>query len=168
MIPFLIPLLGAGLGAIANKKDPLEGALMGGALGAAGGALAPGLLGSVGGAAAGAAGAAPAMANGAFLGEGAASGVGAWDGLMGGGLLSNLKTAGDAVAPVAKAYGAAQQTGLLGGQEQPIQAPMPMQQVGTGSQIMASLAQGNQQATQELQAADQARKQRRRGLLGMG
>ena len=49
--PFLIPLLGAGAGALINRKDPLKGAFIGGALGAGGAAL-PGLLGA-GGATAG-------------------------------------------------------------------------------------------------------------------
>lgn len=67
MFPLLMPLLiGAGLGAVANKKDPLKGALLGAGLGAAGGTLAAGgggLLGSApaaSGASAGAAGAAGA------------------------------------------------------------------------------------------------------------
>lgn len=47
----LMAALGAGGGALFNKKDPLKGALIGGTLGGVGGAVMPGLLG--GGAAAG-------------------------------------------------------------------------------------------------------------------
>lgn len=67
MFPMMFPLLGAAAGALFNKDDPLKGALMGGALGAAGGAL-PGLLGA-GGATAG-------VAPGATAATEAAGGVG--------------------------------------------------------------------------------------------
>lgn len=67
MIPFALPmLLGAGLGAVTSKK-PLQGALLGAGLGAAGGAIAPGLLGAGGSAATQTAG---------LLAPGAASGAG--------------------------------------------------------------------------------------------
>jgi hypothetical protein len=47
MYPFIIPMLiGAAGGLLTNRKDPLKAALMGAGLGAAGGALAPGLLGA--------------------------------------------------------------------------------------------------------------------------
>ena len=46
MFPFMIPLVGAGIGAIANRKDPLKGALIGGGLGMAGGAALPGMIGT--------------------------------------------------------------------------------------------------------------------------
>ena len=36
MFPMLIPLIGAGAGALLNKKDPFKGAVMGGLLGAGG------------------------------------------------------------------------------------------------------------------------------------
>ncbi len=55
---FLLPAIGAGLGALIKRDDdPLKGALIGGGLGFGAGALAPGLLG--GAATGGAAGAVP-------------------------------------------------------------------------------------------------------------
>jgi hypothetical protein len=53
------------------------------------------------------------------------------------------------------------QSGLLGGQEQPMQAPQFMPQAGTGNQTLTALAQPQNTA----QEAEQ-RKQRRYGLLG--
>ncbi len=38
--PFTLALIGSAVGGLTNKKDPLKGALMGGALGMGGGALA--------------------------------------------------------------------------------------------------------------------------------
>lgn len=71
MLPFLVPLLaGAGIGAVTNK-DPIKGALMGGAMGAATGGL-----------------------GGLFGGAAEAAGTGATSGLFGG-------TGGAAASPVA-------------------------------------------------------------------
>jgi hypothetical protein len=159
MLPaFLMPaLIGGGAGLLFNRKDPLKGALMGAGIGAAGGLLGP---------AAGAAeAAAPSMTNGAFLGEGVASGVPAWEAAPTGGLLSGLKTAGQAVKPVADAAGMAQKAGLLD-QEQPMQAPPPMIQPGGGPQSLTQLAQ-MRNPTQGFESAQQERRQRRRGILGM-
>lgn len=62
----LMSALGAGLGAITNKRDPLKGALIGGALGGVGGQFAPGLL-NAGGATAGIAPGATAATEGGLL-----------------------------------------------------------------------------------------------------
>lgn len=66
-IPFLIPLLMAGAGALADRKDPLRGAMIGGALGFGG----AGLLGG-----AGAVGGTGAAATEGLLGTAAAEGAG--------------------------------------------------------------------------------------------
>ena len=59
-------------------------------------------------------------------------------------------------------------SGLLGQPEQQMPAPQPAQQVGGGQQTLAALAsQGEQQARADMEAAAQARKQRRMGLLGV-
>jgi hypothetical protein len=150
VLPFLLPMLiGGGLGALTSKKDPLKGALMGAGLGAAGGAFAPGLFGS----AAGASGASGAGLMGPTLPTG-----GVLPGLeqyAQGGLLGKLE-------PLGKAAGQVAQSGLLGGQEQPIQG-QPVQQGQGGSQVLAQLAQQNDNIAQE---AD-LRKKRRQGLLGV-
>lgn len=180
MFPFLIPLLiGAAGGALTNKKDPLKGLLMGGALGATGGLLAPAALGALGAAgAAGAEGAATAGAatagvtgaEGAFLGEGAASGIPAWDaaattghGFMEGGK-SFLSTASEYMKPASQASSLAQQAGLLGPREQPQASPTPMPQPGGGAQTLASIAQ---MASQQGQLIDQEQELRRRKRLGL-
>lgn len=47
MFPLMIPMLiGGGVGLLTNKKNPLEGALMGAALGAGGGLLSPSAAGT--------------------------------------------------------------------------------------------------------------------------
>lgn len=73
MFPLLFPLLGAAGGALMNRKDPLKGALLGGALGFGGAALAPAAgAGAAGAAGAGSAGAGSA-AGGSLLGGSTAS-----------------------------------------------------------------------------------------------
>lgn len=164
MLPALLmpALLGGGLGLLANRKDPLKGALLGAGMGAAGGYFAPGLMGGAAGATEAAA--APAMTNGAFLGEGVASGVPAWDKAVGGGLLDQLKHAGQTAAPFASAVG---QSGLLGGQDQQMQAPQMQPQMVSGEQTLAALVQQGAERTQsELAQSAQERKKRRVGLLG--
>lgn len=156
MIQFLPLLIGAGLGAMTSKK-PLKGALLGAGMGALGGAGA-GLLGGAG-AAGGAA--APAMANGAFLGEGVASGIGAWDSAMGGGLLGGLKSAASYAQPIGAALDA---TKGFGAQE-PVQ-PSPLLQRAPDGSLAALSAQLEQAAAQQGQA-DMARRKQRYGLLGV-
>ncbi len=67
------PMIGAALGGLTSKRDPLKGALMGGALGLGGGMLAgPGLLGAAA-APAGITGASLPAGSAALLGSGAAA-----------------------------------------------------------------------------------------------
>lgn len=90
---WMLPLAGAALGALASKDDPLKGAMMGAALGATGGALAPaGLLGA-GAASAGAAGTAAAGATAATAGAATAGAAAA-----GAGAAGAAATAGTAAA----------------------------------------------------------------------
>jgi hypothetical protein len=152
MFPLLMPmLLGAGLGAATNK-DPLKGALMGAGMGAVGGTVAPamgGLFGSQ---------AAPAMTNGAFVGEGVASGVGPWDKAMPGGLFG-----GDTMKTLGGAANMAQMSGMF--QDDPPVMPAPVQPGQGGAAVLAQLSQSA--GDPQLQAAEQARKQRRMGLFGV-
>jgi hypothetical protein len=81
-----------------------------------------------------------------------------------------LGTAMQYAKPIGQAANAASSlTGLLGSHRQPIQpSPMPMGATA-GSQTLGQLAtQYDQSAQQQLMAADQARRQRRMGLLGGG
>lgn len=146
MFPLLIPMaIGAIGGAMANRKDPMKGALLGAGIGATGGLLAPAGAAAAGAASAGAAGAGTAAAGGA-------------------GLLGTMSQYGK---PAMQAFSMAQQSGLLnGGQEQPMQ-PQPIQQTGGGAQTLMSVAQQGEQQQQYLQQADAERRKRRMGLLGM-
>jgi hypothetical protein len=151
-------LIGGGLGALTSKK-PLQGALLGAGMGALGGAVAPGMGGLFGGTPFNPA-AASGMTNGAFLGEGVASGVGALDKAASGGLLGTLKEFGPAAGQLAN-------SGLLDSQDPQIQPPAPMQQAGGGSQILSAIAQqGEQNAQAQLAQDAQIRRKRRMGLLG--
>jgi hypothetical protein len=193
MLPalFMPMLIGGGIGALTNRKDPLKGALMGAGMGAFGGAVAPGLMGSAGGLFGGTPfnpAAASGMTNGAFLGEGVASGVGGWDGALGGSILSSgstaagagsaaaveqgglfgkLKQASEAMKPVASTMQMGQMMGLLDGPEQAGQAPAPMTQNSGGAQTLAMLAQQGEQGMQAQLAQDaKIRRKRRMGLFG--
>jgi hypothetical protein len=68
--PFTLAMIGAGVGAFTNKKDPLKGALIGGTLGYGGG-TAFGSGGLLGGSASGAAGSSGLTSAGAGLGANA-------------------------------------------------------------------------------------------------
>lgn len=184
-----LPVAGAAIGALTNKKNPLQGAAMGGLLGAGAGFAAPAMMGgAAAGGASGAAGggllaaessmpAAAAMANtapaasvtgnGAFLGEGVSSGIGAWDAAQAkAGLLSGLKTAGEYAKPVGNAMSAANSAkGLLAPEQQPIQHQMQPQMV-QGEQTLAALANQDNQLLNSMQQADMARRQNRRQLIG--
>jgi hypothetical protein len=77
--PFTLAMIGAGVGAFTNKKDPLKGALIGGSLGYGGGLLA-----APGTAAAGTTAAGTSAATGAGAGLGAnAPGAAAFEASMG-------------------------------------------------------------------------------------
>lgn len=147
MFPLLMPLLiGAGLGAVANKKDPLKGALLGAGLGAAGGTLAAGGGGLLGGssaaAGAGATTAGGLLAPGASAAAGAAemaSTLPAFNPISGAyvnatslpgmtGVTESLKAATTAMKPVGEAMGTAKLAqGLLAEPEMAPPPPMPIQ-----------------------------------------
>jgi hypothetical protein len=119
MFPLFMPMLiGAGLGAFANKKNPLKGALLGAGAGAVGGQFAPGLLG----------GGQAAASSGGLLGSEAASSVG--------GLLGNPMTAAS--------YGTGlgtQQTAMLAAQEAGMGSiPIGKSLLGSASQIAKDTA----------------------------
>jgi hypothetical protein len=172
----LFSALGGGLGALTGKK-PLQGALMGAGLGAAGGAFLPGLLGAGGAAAGGEAAATTAGMAGvpaSVIPEGVAftpattSQMASMGVALGsGGLLGGLKAAGEYAKPIGQAAGAASTaSSLLGSHRQPI-TPSPVQQpVYGGNQILAQLAQAPTPGMQQMQMAEQARQRRRMGLLG--
>lgn len=184
MLP-LLPLLmlgGAGAGELLNKKDPLKGALMGTALGAGGGLLAPAMgIGAAGAAAEGAAtagmaGTAASAAPAALpfgeavgtrgMGMSVAPQSAAWysgaNAPASNGLLGTLKE----YKPVMDAAG----TGLKVGQsltqkQQPIQAPQaPMAQ--GGNQTLSQLYQQGQSYLEPLQQAELQRQQRRMQMVG--
>lgn len=167
MIPFMLPLLGAGIGALTNKK-PLKGAAIGAGLGGLGMMAAPAIGGAMGGmlgaapAAAGATGAAasgviPAAGGGSLLlPQGLASAAQP-------GLLSQV--AGFAKPIGAAASAASSVNGLLGPSDSPMQAPPPMAQTGTGAQTLGMLAGQNQQGIDaQLQMAEMERAKRRQGF----
>ena len=152
MFPLALPLLiGGGLGALTNKKNPLKGALLGAGMGALGGAVAPamgGLLGNAG----------TAAAYGTGLGTQQTAMLAAQEAGMGG--LGGLKTALGYAEPISQAMGTAQQ--FMGPDEAPVPPPQLQQQ--NGGQILAQLAQPQQVQTSEQERM--MRRQQRRGLLG--
>ncbi len=161
MLPMFMPLmLGAGLGALTSKKNPLMGGLLGAGLGAAGGALAPGLLGG-----ASASAALPAGMAGPVAPTMGATIPGLESFVTGTTPQGLLGAASQYAKPASQMAQIAQMSGILDPQQQqPIGAP-PMQQPNTGAQTLAQLAQAgdsSQQITQE----SAARKKRRAGLLG--
>lgn len=156
------PLVGAAIGALTKKKDPLTGALMGAAVGYGGAAL-PGLLGGAGAAAEGAGAAAAtegAAASGVAQSAPVVGGnvVGTSLGQLGAkeGLLSQAKPYLDAAGNVGKAASAANSVkGLLAPQEAP-PAPQPMPNkpldlssvIGSNNQAIADQLQQDQQRKQ--------------------
>lgn len=169
---WLLPLAGAAIGAMANKKKPLQGALMGAGIGATGGLLAPAAAGGAAAAGAGAAGAggaaasaAPAMVNGAFLGEGVASGIPAWQAAASGGSGAGglLGTMSQYAKPAGQALQMAQQSGMMGGEDQQAQPSPMLQQATGGPQTLASIVQ---QGDQETQGLLMGKRKRRPGLFG--
>jgi len=165
--PFVPMLLGAASGALFNKKDPLTGALMGGGLGAAGGLLAPG--GGFGGVI-GEGGllsnplehAGSAMTHGTNLGSQQTAMLAAQDAGMG---ANPMAQASEFMKPAGIAMQAAQSVS-------PEQEPLPpppvpqMPNYGGASQTLSQIAQQPQQMAMQQQQMDEARKQRRMGLLG--
>jgi hypothetical protein len=179
VFPLLIPIMiGMAGGALANKKNPLKGAMLGGAIGATGGLLAPAAGAAAAGAGAAGAGAAgTAGASGAFLGEGVASGIGAWDAAAAGsaaatptagastGLLGGMNSAMTQAKPYMDTAGQVQ--GLLG-QQQEEAPPIPPQIQSFSNNLPELSAQLMEQAQAEQANSDAERRKRRMGLLGMG
>lgn len=121
---WMLPLAGAAVGGLMNKKDPLKGALMGGALGAGGMAAAPAFGIGAGASGGAASAAAPMPVFDPISGQWLQSSTAAVKGGEGMGLLDTI----DKVAtPAAKGLGAISTAqGLLNPPEQPIQA-QPLQ-----------------------------------------
>lgn len=159
MFPLAMPMLiGGGLGLLANKKDPLKGALMGAGLGAAGGAIAPqmagGLLGS-------AAPIDPTTVQGvsALMGDTSAF-ASPQVGLLG----QAAKFSKDA-APVMNAVS----TGLSvagQGQEPPVQGTPPTVGQGGAQGLNGLLSTIQQTQAAQMQAEEQKRAARRAALRG--
>ena len=142
----LFSLLGAGTGALTNKKDPLKGALLGGGLGAAGGGLLGGGL-AVGGEQ----GAMLAAQNAGLEGATAATNAA----LGGPGLLGQATAA---MKPIGTAMSAAQTAQSMMPQEQPPIQPQPIQR--TPMDMSAIFQNQGQQ-----QQFEQAEQERRRQLM---
>lgn len=108
------------------------------------------------------------LTTGSMEGSIAGAGGGASGAVGGPGLFGSFKGATEALKPFGSAAQTAMQVnGLLGGGQQGVQPSPMMQQTGIGSQTLGQLAQAGQQgAQQEMMAAEQARRQRRNGLLG--
>lgn len=168
---WMLPLAGAVIGGLANKRNPLQGAIMGAGIGATGGALAPAMMGgaaaaggAAGSAAAGGTAAGSAGLMGPMMQTGASSALPGLQSYLaaspsaGSGLLGTLK-------PLGQYANMAQQTGVLGGgQEEPgAPAPAPVVQGGSGPQTLAQIAQNDG----SYQTAEEAamRRRRRRELL---
>lgn len=163
MFPLLLPLIGAGAGALLNKKDPLKGALMGGALGFGGGAIASGAGGGLLGAAP-AAGSQAGMlaAQEAGMGLGSLGWKGATTGLQG---AINSGAAGSLLDTAGNAAKTASTVKSLMPQEQPIQQS-PLFTTGGGTQ-MGNVYQSMQQQRLALQQANEAMKLRRQQQIGL-
>lgn len=165
-LPLILGLGGAGVGALFNRKDPLKGALLGGALGA-GASFIPGAQGLLGAAAPGSqAGmlAAQEAGMGALgtAGWGGAttgvqgalnSGLGASTGAQVGGLLGN---ADKYATPVMKGIETAK---AMQPQDQPIM-PSPIVPP-TASPTLAQIAMQPQQDAQMMQQMEMERRKRR-------
>lgn len=190
--PFTLGLIGSGIGAL-TVKNPIKGAILGGGIGAAGGAFLPGLLGASapaggvvggtgitasgmlggGGATEGAAGLGGSLGTGITAGTGNSLGITSTAAGAGGvaatpiGMMEKAKLAGEYLKPIGQAaMSASAVKGLLAPQQAPIQTPAPMQQIG-GSQALTQLAGQNQQAiNSQMQLADQQRAQRRQMFRG--
>lgn len=138
---WMLPVAGAALGAMSNRKNPLKGAAVGGLLGAGGAYAAPALMGT-GAGAAGSYGAGAFGTAAGYGGAGAATTMPAAAGSTAGGA-GLLGTVGQYAKTGLTAMQAAQTAkGLLGGQEQ---APQMAPQQITGPQTLAQLSQSNEQ-----------------------
>lgn len=129
---WMLPALGATAGALMSKK-PLQGALMGGALGATNGVLGGGLPAIMG----------PAAGIGGGLGAAGGVNPGLLDQAMGGmrSLSGYMKPIGEAAQTVGQVQG------LLGQQQQ---APMPQMPMGRqGADPIGQMLQGQMQLEQQ-------------------
>lgn len=159
--PITLGLLGGGAGLLLNKKDPLKGALLGGAIGAGGGLLAG--AGGAGGASGLLGNPMTAASYGTNLGSQQTAMLAAQEAGMGsmplaGSLMGNIKAMQPAVSAIGTGVQAAQ---AFNEPEMPMQPPQLAPQ--TGGQTLQALAQGPQ-----FDAGQQAemRRKRRMGLLG--
>ena len=147
---WMLPIAGAGLGAMLNKKDPLKGAAVGGLLGAGGAYAAPslssGLLNFSGGQAA-----APIVD---MSTKAAPETVAAIAGKSGG-FASGLQSAGQIA-------GAMSQAGAFGGGQQ--QQQQPMQHAQANPQVFSSLLSPTDQV--DMEKRRQAQQMAVQGLLG--
>ena len=187
MFPLMVPMLiGGGIGLLTNKKNPLEGALMGAGMGAAGGLLSPAAAPAAAGAAAPAAAGAGAAAE---LGAAGAGGFGtAVPGLSTGtavpglnaaaaapppapwydGVLSTAKEVAGNAKPVADAAGTAMMVAQMTKEEPPppIQAS-PVMVPGNGSNPqMQGLLQSIQSTDAQRAQEEMQKRQTNRAMRG--
>jgi len=148
---WLLPLMGAAAGAMMNRKNPLKGALMGGALGAGGGMLAG-------------AGAAAAPAVGSWMGAGGAgtatslaSGFGAGTGLGSTGIATGIGSGSwMGAGPAKDAYLAAQAAGISGANAAAGGAVAPTTGTGFGG-LLGNMKQYADPAMNVMNAANTAK-----------
>ena len=162
--PFTLALIGGGIGALTSKK-PLNGALIGAGLGAAGGGLlGAGASGATGGAGLiGNMGAASAYGTG--LGTEQTAMLAAQDSGMGGGLLGGIDTVTKYAKPVGDAAGAATNVlGLFKPESDRIQAS-PVVAPGSGPQGLSNLVANNNQMDMMRQREDMERKMRKQQMI---
>lgn len=157
------PMIGAAVGGLTNKKDPLKGAALGGLAGYAGGTfLAPGsaVAGAVGNPA-------TAAAYGTGLGSEQTAMLAAQDAGMAEGLLGTTpKTALAGLKDVGAAASAANSvSGLLSPRQPQIQAS-PVMQGGAGSNALAQLANSAQQVQQQAYQDELTKRAQRRAMWG--
>lgn len=147
---WMLPIAGAGLGAMLNKKDPIKGAAIGGLLGAGGAYAAPslssGLLNFSGGQAA-----APIVDMSSPATASSLQGLNTSAGAGG----SGWQTAGQFA-------GLANQSGLLSGGQQ--QQQQPMQHAQANPQVFSSLLNPTDQV--DMEKRRQAQQMAVQGLLG--
>lgn len=156
----LYPLIGAASGAIMNKKKPLQGALLGGGLGALGGQFLPGLLSPAAGGSGltmGAPGMGLQMAGGVGLTPPATA-------------LASQTPASSGLLAALKEYKPVMDAAALGMQmagqdrKEPIPPPQPFQAGGQGGPQTLSNLVNNQHDYQQNMLMDSAEARRRRRL----
>lgn len=156
MIPWILPAIGSVGGALANNKNPLMGAAIGGGLGLAGGAALP----SLGAGAGTQAGMLAAQEAGMGLG-GTLGWKGATTGLQG---MANAATQGGLLDTAGNAMRTAQTVKSMMPPEQPMPAA-PGYSSGGGAPMTGVYGQ-IQQGRQAQMQADLQRRMRRNRLIG--